>query len=236
MPLIDRGNLRDLLAALVIIAITTLLYSLLFAASAHAQFPGGGQPVITIPGSVTSDQPVEQNTANILIQDTITATSVSTPSGAGLFQGQAQFLDAMMQTLASGIPDAGTYLSYFAGWVDFGPNAAMIAATLVNKIIQTDVNTLTVYQSIAANFTAEDQTLGAIEACNQAAGAAQSVLFALQCNTESNINIRQGQQMLELLQVVRGINDAVHRGYDMNTDAQAGANTQTFFTQASQQQ
>ena len=53
-----------------------------------------------------SDPPVEAATA-------IIAASVTTSGGAGLFQGQAQFLDAMMQTLASGIPDATIYFGLY---------------------------------------------------------------------------------------------------------------------------
>ena len=229
MPPIDRANLRDLLVALGIIAAGLLLYSVLFATPARAQL-------------AVSDAPVEASTADmdtvqepgILAQDTLIATSVTTPGGAGLFQGQAPFLNAMMQTLASGIPDAATYLAYFAGWVDFGPTAALLAANITNKIIQTDVNTLNVYQSLAADFDGEDASLGQIEACNQAAGAQRSVLVALQCTNEAIMNLAQHVELLEFTQIVKGINDVVHHGYDLNSDAQAGANMQTFLTQAAQ--
>jgi hypothetical protein len=185
----------------------------------HAQVGVGCQCV--------SDPPVEAATATI-------ATSVTTAGGAGLFQGQAPFLDAMMQTLANGIPDAGTYAAYFQGWVDFGPNAAGIAASIAHAIVQTDLNSLTVYQSLAADFDAEDTAMQAIEACNQAAGQAGSVLMALQCNVEANLNVSQHDQLLEVAQLVRGINEAVHRGADFNSDAQSGANMQAWLTQASQ--
>src|SRR6266700_2101787 len=101
-----------------------------------------------------SDPPVETATARI-------ASSVTTAGGTGLFQGQSPFLDAMMHTLASGIPDAATYAAYFAGWVDFGPNAAGIAASIASAIVQTDLNSLTVYQSLAGDFDAEDVALTA---------------------------------------------------------------------------
>jgi hypothetical protein len=65
-------------------AIGLLFSLLLILISASAQF-GGGNAVITVPGSVTSDTPVEQNTSGILQnttgilqQDTLTATSVTT--------------------------------------------------------------------------------------------------------------------------------------------------------------
>ena len=172
-----------------------------------------------------SDPPVEAATA-------IIAASVTTSGGAGLFQGQAQFLDAMMQTLASGIPDATTYAAYFQGWVDFGPNAAGIAAGIANAMVQTDLNSLSVYQSLGQDFDAEDTAMRAIEACNQAAGQAQSVLMAIQCNVEANLNVSQHEQLLEVAQLVRGINEVVHRGADFNTEAQSGANMQAWLTQA----
>jgi hypothetical protein len=208
--------------------------------AAHAQIlPGadnvnivGVAPTLIIP---VQDQPAEQSLADIdTKQLPPIVQSVTAAGGAGIFQGQAPFLNQMMQTLASGIPDAATYAAYFAGWVDFGPNAALLAATITNQIIQTDLNTLTVYQSLAADFDAEDGALNQIEACNQAAGAQQSVLYALQCTNEAIINLSQHIQLLELAQLVRGINEVVHRGYGLNADAQSGANMQTWLTQAAQ--
>jgi hypothetical protein len=206
MP-IDEENVRAALTVLGIIGAVTLIWSLLFPAGVHAQ-------------AVVSDPPVE--------------LSVTIPGGAGLFQDQAPFLDSLMQTLGSGIPDAQTYGTYFAGWVDFGPDAAVVAEGISAAVLQTDLNTLTVYQSLGQDFDAEDAALGSIEACNQAAGQAQSVLYAVQCLNEAIMNLSQHIQLLEVAQLVRGINEVVHRGYDFNADAQSGANMQAWLTQASQ--
>ena len=85
------------------IAIGLLFSSLLIPISAFAQLGiGGGDAVITVPGSVTSDAPVEQNTAGILQnttgilqQDTLTATSVTTGGGGGLYTPNAQFIASL---------------------------------------------------------------------------------------------------------------------------------------------
>ena len=63
---------------------------------------------------------------------------------------------------------------------------------------------------------------------------AQSVLYALQCTNEAIMNLSQHLQLLEATQLVRGINEVVHHGYELNADAQSGANMQTFLTQAAQ--
>jgi hypothetical protein len=207
----------------IVILIFTL--AIVRAQSAFAQFGGA---------IIVFDPSVYSSTQNILAQATIIAGSLTTDGGAGIFQDQAPFLDAMINTLASGIPDAATYAAYFQGWVDFGPNAAGIAANISNAIVQTDLNSLTVYQSLAKDFDAEGATMQAIEACNQAAGAAHSVLMAIQCNVEANLNVSQHEQLLETAQLVRGINEVVHRGYEFNADAQSGANMQTWLTQAAQ--
>lgn len=201
---------------------------LAFTSSAYAQLGGAPCPldptspipacaVVTEPGSVTQDKAVEQ--------------ALTTAGGAGLYQGQAQFLNSMTDTLKGGISDAETYLSYFAGWVDYGPNGAALALQIANGISQTDANTLTVYQSLLADFGNEDNTLNGIESCNQMAGQTQSVLFAIQCNTEAVINNSQHLQLLEFAQIAGGINAVVHGGYEFNVDAQAGAHEETAFTQ-----
>jgi hypothetical protein len=218
MPLTDPRKL---------IAAGVLLGLMLWAASAHAQL--GGTPCTpTTPCAVTALTPddyfyyIEQ--------------SLITGGGAGLFQGQAPFLNAVIGTLGSGIPDAATYAAYFAGWVDFGPAGALLAATITSKIRQTDLNTLIAYQSLAGDFGAEDGALNQIETCNQVAGQTQSVLYALQCTNEAILNLSQHLQLLEAAQLVRGINEVVHHGYELNADAQSGANMQTFLTQAAQHQ
>jgi hypothetical protein len=229
--IIDRDNLRDVLIALAVVGLVSLLWT----AAAHAQF--GSPTVITAPGSVTQDATTEQNTApipQILQEDTTSASSLSTAGGAGYFQPQSPFLNSLMQTLGSGIPNAATYAAYFQGWVDFGANAATLAASIAGAIVQSDENTLTVYQSQAGDFAAEDQVASNVETCNQTAGATQSVLYALQCNTEAQLLVYQQLQLQRQLTITRGINEVVHGAYDFNADAQSGAHMQNWFTQASQ--
>jgi hypothetical protein len=103
MP-IDKGNPRDLLTALGIIGATTLLYSLLFAAPAHAQCV------------CVFDAPVER--------------SLNIAGGAGRYLSQITYLNSLMQILTIGVSDAGSFAALFPGWKDPGPNAATAAAKI----------------------------------------------------------------------------------------------------------
>src|SRR6266436_6869431 len=131
MP-IDRANLHDFLIAgavgLAILLIPTL---------ARAQ----------LGYTLVYDPSVYLSTQSILTQAGLIATSVDTPGGAGRFQPQAGYLNALMQTMASGVADAGTFANFYPGWVDFGPDAADVAARITNMTLTTYANAVTVAQS-----------------------------------------------------------------------------------------
>jgi hypothetical protein len=105
----QRQNLRDVGIAALLVGAAALVGSLLFAPCAHAQF--GAQAVITVPGSVEQDQPVEQADTDIdtvqlpaiLQQDTLTATSVTTTLAGGWYQPQAVLLGNLSKQLFNGI-------------------------------------------------------------------------------------------------------------------------------------
>ena len=78
MP-IDRENLRCALVAVAVGIALWMLSHVVFPMLAHAQI-------------AVTDPPVELATAQA-------ATSLTTPGGAGLFQGQAAYLNSLMQLL-----------------------------------------------------------------------------------------------------------------------------------------
>jgi conjugal transfer/entry exclusion protein len=92
--------------------------------------------------------------------------------------------------------------------------------------LTTYANAITVAQSQAADFNAEDTQFENLEACN---ATSISVLQAIQCGNEINLAAAQQTQMLRQLEITRLIVEAVHAGSELNERAQLGANSQTYF-------
>jgi hypothetical protein len=84
---------RENLLAALLVGAAALVASWLFPASAHAQL-SGPLPVITVPGSVTSDPPVE--------------ASLTTTTVGGWYNPQASLLGNITQTIFSGINPANS--------------------------------------------------------------------------------------------------------------------------------
>jgi hypothetical protein len=195
-----------------------------------------------------SDAPVETNTAviagtvnsiasqqlpAIIAEDTLTAQSLTTQGGAGRFESQLGYLNSLMQTLGSGsITSAQSFDTIYPGWVDFGANAATTAAQITTETLATYADAISVAQAQAANFSAEDAHLQALEACN---AASVSVLQAIQCGNEINLAVAQQTQALRQLEITHIIVDAVHHGEQLNENAQLGANAQTYYLTGAQQ-
>jgi hypothetical protein len=195
-----------------------------------------------------SDGPVETNTTTMMLnlgalttqqvpaiiaQDTLTAQSLSTPGGAGRFQSQLGYLNSLMQTLGSGsVANAQSFDTIYPGWVDLGPSAATAAAQITTETLATYADAISVAQAQAANFSAEDTHLQALEVCN---AASVSVLQALQCGNEINLAAAQQTQALRQLEITHIIIDAVHHGEELNENAQLGANAQTYYLSGAQQ-
>src|SRR6266446_2668967 len=116
--------------------------------------------------------------SQIAVTDPPIELSVTTPGGAGRFQHQAPYLNSLMQTMASGVADAGTFANFYPGWVDFGPDAADVAAGITNRTLTTYANAITVAQSQAADFNTEDAKFQTLETCN---ASSIGVLQAIQC-------------------------------------------------------
>jgi hypothetical protein len=201
--------------------------SLFYLQPANAQFPGlfGGGPQIVYDPWLYGvlDGP-------ILSADVGSATSLTTPGGAGRFQPQAQFLDSLMSRL-QGVNTAGAFADLYPGWVDFGPDGAGAAANITQQTMTTYANAITVAQSQAADFTAEDTQFTALEACN---ASSIGVLQAIQCGNEINLAAAQQTQLLRQIEITRLIVDSVHYGEELNDAAQNGAHSQAYLLNAAQ--
>jgi hypothetical protein len=138
-----------------------------------------------------------------------------------------------MRMLAGGVADANTFATLFPGWVDFGPDAATIAAAITNSTLTTYADAITIAQSQAADFSAEDAQFANLETCN---AASIGVLQAIQCGNEIQLAAAQQTQLLRQLEITRLIVDAVHDGEELNEKSQFGANAEVSQLTAAQQQ
>jgi hypothetical protein len=224
----DRASHRRPLVGLGRLGATAVLVSLLLAAPAGAQLSvsdaatEGNTAAIQANATLMVEQLVKANlTLNQDLQEnTQTALSVTTPGGAGIWTGQAQYLSSLMQTLASGVADPQTFAATYPGWFDPGANSIYTAESLVTHTLNTYAAALGVVQSQAADFPPEDTHLGSIEGCNS---AATSVLMAMQCNTEAQLAVAQQIQLERQLLMTAITAQAVAAGEALDERAQIQA-------------
>ncbi len=216
--LIDGDNLRDLLFALGIIGAALLLWALLFATPARAQL-------------AVSDAPVEASTADmdtvqepgILAQDTLSATSLTTGGGGGLFTPIGPMLSNWTSNLNQGINDPSALEEVFPGWEPLNPTAAQDAAAITQLALNTYAGAMAICNAQEGDFGNEDAVLSQIEADSSQATA---VLQAVQANTEALLAVAQQMQLSRQLQAIQTTMEAVHNSEELNERAQAGATTQ----------
>jgi hypothetical protein len=205
-----------------------VLGSLLLAAPAGAQLSvsdaatEGNTAAIQANATLMVEQLVQANlTLNQDLQEnTQTALSVTTPGGAGIWTGQAQYLNSLMQTLGAGVADPQTFSATYPGWFDPGPNAIYAAESLVTHTLNTYSAALGVVQAQAADFGPEDSHLATIESCN---ASATSVLMAMQCNTEAQLAMAQQTQLQRQLLMTLITTMAVASGEQLNEKSQVQA-------------
>lgn len=172
---------------------SAMLGTWLLAWPVNAQLAGVGCQCV-------SDPPVEANT-------TVIATSVTSPGGAGIWSPQADFLNSLMQIMASGVIDPQLFASLYPGWVDPGPDAIYTAENMTARTLNTYSGALAVVQSQAADFPAEDAKLAQIEAANAGAtGLLQSnrVLVEAVLNLTQHVDLER--QLLMTLVTVNAVN------------------------------
>lgn len=208
-------------------AIGFLLTFLFVPITASAQL--GAPTVITVPGSVTSDAAVEQNTSGILQnttgilqQDTLTATSVTTGGGGGLYTPNAQFISSLDQGLFSGVNDQN-FNTWFPGWQPLPPNSTDTVAIPLTKTV------LATYGSALYLAQCEEQELDGEDFSNieTASAGATAVLQAIQANTEALLAVIQEQQYTRQLLAAILTVEATKAGEEINERAQQNATIDT---------
>jgi hypothetical protein len=168
--------------------------------------------IISLPGNARAQAfdcsclaPVIQLLQDILAQDTITATSVSTP-GPAIFDSQAQFLNSLMQIMEGGVYTADAMLALYPGWVDPGPNAAAAAQNITIQTMQTYAGGIAVAQSQASDLQLQDAKLTTL----------------------------QEAQLHRQLDITRLIVDTVHDAEELNERSGAAAMSQSSLMTAAQ--
>jgi hypothetical protein len=224
----NRENHRRPLVGLGRLGAAAVLGSLFLTAPAQAQLAvsdaatEGNTAAIQANATVMVQQLVQANQTlgQDLQENTQSAQSLTTPGGAGIWTGQAQYLSSLMQTLAGGIADPQTFAATYPGWFDPGADAIYTAESLVRHTLNTYSAALGVVQSQAADFGPEDSHLGTIEVCN---AGASSVLMAMQCNTEAQLAVAQQTQLQRQLLMTMITTMAVASGEQLNEKSQVQA-------------
>ncbi len=220
----DRDNLRDVAAALAIVGAALLACSLLFPRKAHAQF--SAPAVVTVPGSVTSDAPVEQAAGDmdtvqlpaILQQDTNTANSVTTGGGGGDYQPNAQYISSLDEGLFSGV-NAQNFGAEFPGWVALPPDSTdTVSIPLVTTVLHTYGQALATAQSQMNELQGE--SFAPIE---QTSTTTTALLTAMQANTEAVLAVGQELQLTRQLVATLITVEATKAAEELNERAQEGA-------------
>jgi hypothetical protein len=106
-------------------AIAALAAVAAWASPAGAQFPGGGPvPVLTVPGSTESDQPVEQSTNDIdTVQLPPIVQSLTQGGGGGAYTPNAQTIATLDQILFPGNGvNPQNFTAIFPGWTSCAPD------------------------------------------------------------------------------------------------------------------
>jgi hypothetical protein len=206
-------------AALVIAGAAILLPS-----TAGAQF--GDPTVITVPGSVTSDQPVESSTTDmdtvqlpsILQQDTTTANSVTTGGGGGNYQPNASYIASLDQQLFSGV-NAQNFQQEFPGWVALPANATnAVTIPLTTTVLQTYGQSLAIAASQTKELESED-----FSSIEQKSAGATALLAAVQANTEAVLaDVQEHQLERQLLATLLTV-EATKAAEELNERAREGA-------------
>jgi len=220
-----RDSIQHVAAAALLMGAAALVWP----PTARAQF--GGSAVITVPGSVTSDQAAESSLADIdtaqlpaiLQQETTAAVSLTTPGGSGFYTPNASLISGLDQQLFAQInsQDAGTL---FPGFQPL-PNYTIPALKAVsNATLQTYANALAAAQSQDAELTGE--SFGSIES---ASAGTTYTLTAIQANTEAALQVASELQYVRQLLITLIEIEATKASEEMNERSQEAATSSVHF-------
>jgi hypothetical protein len=197
--------------------------------TARAQF--GASAVITVPGSVTSDQAAESSLADIdtaqlpaiLQQDATAAVSLSTPGGSGFYTPNASLISGLDQQLFAEInsQDASTL---FPGFQPLPSYTIPALKAVSSATLQTYANALAAAQSQDAELTGEN--FGNIESVS--AGTTYT-LTAIQANTEAALQVASELQYVRQLLITLIEIEAAKASEEINERSQEAATSSVHF-------
>lgn len=181
---------------------------------------GRGYVYAQLGATIVSDPPVESATTDmdtvqepgILAQDTLTAQSVTTGGGAGLYTPINGIGSQQNQQLFTA---ATNFSQDFPGWQSLPATSTLHAQQIVSDMLNTYSSALGIAQSQGNELAGED--LSAIE---QANASATAVLQALQVNTEAVLALNNQLQMLRQAIIALVTVEATHHAAEISIVAQ----------------
>jgi hypothetical protein len=217
----DKKNIKAVLIALAMMRFAAGL--------AHAQV--GAQAVITVPGSVTSDQAAEASLADIdtvqlpaiLQQDTTTATSLTTPGGSGFYTPTASLISGMDKQLFSQV-NSQNASTLFPGFQPLSSYTIPTLNTISSATLATYANALAAAQSQDTELTGEN--FSNIEA---ASAGTTYTLTAIQANTEAQLQVASELQYVRQLLITLVEIEATKASDEQNIRAQDTATSAVHF-------
>lgn len=187
--------------------------------------------MITTQGSVVSDPASEFSLADIdtvqlpgiLQQDTIAATSLTTPGGGGVYTPNAQLIGALDQQLFAQV-NSQNASTLFPGFQPL-PNYTLTAIQAISSnTLQTYAAALAAAQSQDAELSGEN--FAGIE--NTSAGTTYT-LTAIQANTEAALQVASELQYVRQLLITLIEIEATKASEEMNERSQEVATRATHF-------
>ena len=220
---------RDRIQHVAAVALLMGAAALAWPRTAHAQL--GASAVITVPGSVTSDQAAESSLADIdtvqlpaiLQQDTTTATSLTTPGGSGFYTPTTSLISGMDRQLFAQInsQDAATF---FPGFQPL-PNYTIPALKAISSAaLQTYASALASAQSQDAELTGEN-----FSGIEKTSAGTTYTLTALQANTEAALQVASELQYVRQLLITLIEIEATKASEEMNERSQQVATSAVHF-------
>jgi len=196
---------------------------------AHAQF--GAPAVVTVPGSVTSDQAAEASLADIdtnqlpaiLQRDTTSATSLTTPGGSAFYTPNASLISGMDQQLFAQI-NSQDASALFPGFQPLPNYTTPQLKAISSAALQTYASALAAAQSQDNELTGEN-----FEGIEKASAGTTYTLTALQANTEAALQVASELQYVRQLLITLVEIEATKASEEMNERSQEAATSAVHF-------
>lgn len=200
------------------LAIAALAAVAAWASPALAQI-GGAAPVITVPGSQTSDQPVESSTADIdTVQLPPIVQSLTQGTADANYVSDAGTISSLDQALfpSNGI-NAQNFNTMFQGWVGCEPDCTSVEQGITNSVLPMYQAALRVAQQQEQELVGEGDNAGAMD---QAVHNTTHALTALQGIADLlAMDIEEHQYERQQLDTLITI-EATHHAQDLNDGMQ----------------